>query len=82
MRYLLPILSLLLLILNSCATANISTKSVDGKVVECSGSYYSMLRDIDSMSLSACGGKGGSTGSKSNTAMIESMMKFIMASTP
>ena len=72
-------LILLCLFLNGCATASITTKSVDGKVTECTGSYYSVFRDLDSMSLSACGGKGGSTGSRVNSVMAQELIKVLLA---
>jgi hypothetical protein len=72
------IILLLLLFLNGCAVASINTKSVDGKVVECSGYYLSTFKDIDSMSLSACGSKGSGAGSKVNTALIQELLKTLM----
>ena len=68
-----------LLCCSGCAIANISTKSVDGKITECNGSYYSMLRDVDAMNLSACGGKGGSTGSKVNSVMAQELIRVLLA---
>lgn len=67
------------LLFSGCAIANINTKTVDGKVTECSGSYYSMFKDVDSMSLSACGSKGNSTGSKVNTALMQEFLKTLLA---
>jgi hypothetical protein len=66
-------------LLAGCATATIQTEKVDGKTTKCSGTYFSVLRDIDSMSMSACGGKGGSTGSKVNSALAQELFKVMLA---
>ena len=72
-------LILLSLLLSACATATITTKSVDGKVTECTGSYVSLLKDTDTLSLAACGGKGNSAGSKANTVLIQELLKLLLA---
>lgn len=72
-------LALLTLMLSACATANIATKSVDGKVIECTGGYISILKDTDTLSLAACGSKGNSAGSKSNTALAGELLKLLVA---
>lgn len=72
------LLIVLLLLCSGCATACITTKSVDGKVVECSGSYFSIFRDIDALNISACGGRGNSSGSKVNSAMAQELFKALL----
>lgn len=80
LRLLLALAALsLLLLLAGCATATITTKTVDGKVVECSGTYLSLFRDLDSVTLSACGGRGGSTGAKINTQVADLLLKALVA---
>ena len=68
-----------ILLLSACATANIATKSIDGKVIECTGSYISILKDTDILSLSACGSKGNSAGSKTNTVLAQELFKLLLA---
>jgi hypothetical protein len=68
---------LLPLILSGCATATITTKSVDGKVSECAATYFSFFKASDESSLSACGAKGKTSGSESNTALLQEIVKRV-----
>jgi len=67
---------LLCLSLSGCAAATIQTETPEGK--KCVGSYFSLFRDIDEMSLSACGSKGSSTGSKANTVLMQELLKVMI----
>jgi hypothetical protein len=71
MRYLL-ILSLLV---SGCATATIETTTVEGKL--CRATYVSVFKDTDASSMSACGGKGSATGSRSNTDLLEALLPLL-----
>jgi len=72
------ILLLIAASLCSCSTANISTKHVDGKIVECQASYFSAFKEMDTASMSACGGKGGTAGTKVNTALAGELFKALV----
>jgi len=76
MKYLLFGIAILL---SSCSTANIHTKTVDGKITECSASYFSAFKEVDTSSMSACGGRGGTTGSKINTALAGELFKTLIS---
>lgn len=67
------------LLLSGCASAAIATKTVDGKVVDCQGSYSALFMDADKLSIAACGGKGSTTGSKVNAELAEMLLKLLIA---
>lgn len=69
-------LPLLLLLCSGCATATIETATVEGKL--CKATYVTLFRDTDTSSMSACGGKGGSTGARANTELIEAFMQALV----
>jgi hypothetical protein len=70
----LPLL-LITLLLCSCSTATIKTVTEDGRL--CEATYASVMKETDTTSLSACGAKGGTTGSKVNTALFEAFMQVM-----
>lgn len=64
--------------LAGCATATVTTKHVDGKQTECSGSYFSVLKDISAVNMSACGSKGSAGTSTVNTALAAELFKVLL----
>lgn len=73
------LLTATLLVCNACAVGSISTQSADGKITNCSGYYASMFKDIEASSLSACGAKGKSEGSKANAEALQEILKAVIA---
>jgi hypothetical protein len=72
-------LYLMAMLLCSCATATITTKHVDGKQTECTGTYFSLFKDVSVINLSVCGSKGNSSGSTVNTALAGELFKVLLA---
>lgn len=68
-----------LLCCSGCTTINVSTKSLDGKTVDCTGSYSTFLQNVDASNLSACGGKSKSEGSRANTDLLQAVLKAALA---
>ncbi|CAB4211817.1 hypothetical protein UFOVP1419_30 [uncultured Caudovirales phage] len=72
------ILILLSCSLTACATATISTKHTDGKQTECTGTYYSLFKDMNSLNMSVCGSKSQAAGSSVNTALAGDLLKVLL----
>lgn len=62
-----------------CATATITVNRVDGKVSECTGTYFSLFKDISDINMSVCGAKGGAGGSSVNTALAGELFRGLLA---
>jgi len=62
-----------------CASSNITTKHADGKLIDCQASYFSLFKDIDGVTMSACGGKGSAAVSKVNTVLLQELFKALMS---
>jgi len=75
-RYLLLIS---LLISSGCASASITTKhGADGKQTDCTAQYMSLFREVDTASMSACGGKGSAAGVKVNNELAGALLKSLL----
>jgi len=78
MKLLFLLISLPILLCSGCAVASIKTETQEGKT--CTGYYASIFKDIDTTSMSACGAKGSSAGSKVNSTLLQELIKA--ATTP
>lgn len=78
MRYILPPVAAIMLIVNSgCATANIKTVTAEGK--QCEAQYTTLFLAADAETISACGGKSSTSGKQVNTALVEALLKALVA---
>jgi uncharacterized protein YceK len=71
------VILLILLICSGCASASIKTTTAEGKL--CEAYYVSFFKDISEASMSACGAKGGASGSQVNTAILDAFLQALMA---
>jgi len=60
-----------------CVGATTATKMPDGK--ECTATYVSLFVDKESAAISACGSKGTTAGSRTNTELLQAIVKYMMA---